>query len=97
MHQLLFDGELGYELAAVNGRYPHLASFYYRPDTFGWPDLTPPADVSRYLAETMPGLNGGRVDERFVVYDQPLGLIFKNNGRLSAAEMSKLFEKPAAK
>ncbi|MFO7682356.1 MAG: phospholipid carrier-dependent glycosyltransferase [Chloroflexota bacterium] len=92
VHQLLFDGDLGYELVMVNGRSPHLASFYYRPDTFGWPGLTPPAGVSRYLAETMPGLNGGRVDESFVVYDQPLVLIFRNNGRLSAEEMRGLFE-----
>ncbi|MFO7679483.1 MAG: hypothetical protein R6X34_05480, partial [Chloroflexota bacterium] len=86
-----------YELVMVNGRSPRLASFYYRPDTFGWPGLTPPAGVSRYLAETMPGLNGGRVDESFVVYDQPLVMIFRNNGRLSAAEMSELFENPGTK
>ncbi len=44
-HQLLFDGELGYELVWVNGRYPHLANLFYRPDTFGWPGLTPPEGV----------------------------------------------------
>ncbi|MBE2221163.1 MAG: phospholipid carrier-dependent glycosyltransferase [Anaerolineae bacterium] len=91
-HQLLFDGTLGYELVWVNGSYPHLGSFFYRPDTFGWPGLTPPEGVARYLAESMPGLNGGRVDESFVVYDQPLTLIFKNTGRLTAEEMGVMFE-----
>jgi hypothetical protein len=91
-HQLLFDGMLGYELVWVNGRYPHFANLHYRPDTFGWPGLTPPTEVRRYLAEAMPGLNGGRVDESFVVYDQPLVLIFRNVGGLSAAEMGEMFE-----
>jgi hypothetical protein len=76
----------------VNGRSPHLSAFYYRPDTFSWPGLEPPEAVWRYLAEVMPGLNGGRVDESFVVYDQPLVLVFRNNGRLSAEEMRGLFE-----
>ncbi|MBK8984743.1 MAG: glycosyltransferase family 39 protein [Chloroflexi bacterium] len=93
-HQMLLDGRLGYELVWVNGRYPHLASVYYRPDTFGWPGLQPPDMAARYLADAMPGLNGGRVDESFVVYDQPLTLIFRNNGRLSAAEMAQLFSPP---
>jgi 4-amino-4-deoxy-L-arabinose transferase-like glycosyltransferase len=90
-HQMLLDGRLGYELVWVNGRYPHIGPVFYRPDTFGWPGLTSPEGVSRYLAEVMPGLNGGRVDESFVVYDQPLTMIFRNNGRLSAAEMGLLF------
>ncbi|MCA9872274.1 MAG: phospholipid carrier-dependent glycosyltransferase, partial [Anaerolineales bacterium] len=93
-HQLLLDGRLGYDLVSVNGRYPHLFLIFYRPDTFGWPGLTPPEGVEGYLAAEMPGLIGGRVDESFVVYDQPLTMIFKNNGRLSAAEMERLFTVP---
>ena len=93
-HHLLLDGSLGYELVWVNGRYPHLFAIFYRPDTFGWPGLTPPDGVSAYLAESMPGLNGGRVDESFVVYDQPLTMIFRNDGRLSAAEMGEMFARP---
>lgn len=91
-HQLLFNGALGYELVWANGRYPHLANISYRPDTFGWPGLTPPTGIDTYFNETMPGVSGGRVDESFVVYDQPLTLIFKNAGRLSAAEMGERFE-----
>ncbi|PIE81187.1 MAG: hypothetical protein CSA11_05290 [Chloroflexi bacterium] len=91
-HQLLFDGDLGYELVWVNGRYPQLGSAFYRPDTFGWPGLTPPDELSAYLQTNMPGIDGGRVDESFVVYDQPLTLIFKNVAHLSAAEMANLFQ-----
>jgi len=90
-HQLLFDGELGYELVWVNGRYPNLFQHYYLPDTFGWPGLTPPEGVERYLDESMPGFNGVRVDESFVVYDQPLTMIFRNVGRKTADEMSEYF------
>ena len=90
-HQLLFDGELGYELVWVNGRYPNLFQRYYRPDTFGWPGLTSPEGVGRYMDESMPGFNGGRVDESFVVYDQPLTMIFRNVGQKTADEMSEYF------
>ncbi|MCZ7668077.1 MAG: hypothetical protein M5U34_13230 [Chloroflexi bacterium] len=88
----MFDGALGYELVWVNGSYPHLDSFFYRPDTFGWPGLTPPEGVSGYLAEAMPGLSGGWVDESFVVYDQPLTLIFRNVEGLTVEDMEILFE-----
>jgi hypothetical protein len=90
-HQLLFDGALGYELVTVNGRYPHLSQLYYRPDTFGWPDLTPPQRLSAYLETEMPGISGGRVDESFVVYDQPLTLIFRNVENKTTEEMRAYF------
>jgi hypothetical protein len=40
----------------------------------------------------MSGLIGGRVDESFVVYDQPLTLIFKNVEGKTAVEMGEKFE-----
>ncbi len=89
-HQLLFDGVLGYELVAVYGRFPHIGSFYIEPDTFGWPGLTPPTAVTAYLAQ-FPGLTWGRVDESFVVYDQPLTMIWQNAAHKSVAELEALF------
>jgi hypothetical protein len=85
-HQSLFSGSLGYEVAAVYGRFPNLLGFYLKPDTFSWPELRPPVEVADYLAG-FPGLNWGRSDESFTVYDQPLTIIFRNVGRLSAEEM----------
>lgn len=91
-HQLLFDGSLGYEPVFVNGRSPHLADFHLWPDRFGWPDLQPPVALVDYLNDKLPGLNGGRADESFTVYDQPLTMIFENRGRLTAEEMKQSFE-----
>jgi 4-amino-4-deoxy-L-arabinose transferase-like glycosyltransferase len=85
-HQLLFDGRLGYEPVWVGGRMPRLLGVTLLPDTFGWPRLTPPAAVADYL-QRGPTISFGRVDESFVVYDQPLTMIFRNVGRLSVEEM----------
>lgn len=90
-HQLLFDGSLGYEPVFVAGRAPNLAGFYFKPDPFAWPGLTPPPLVTDTLAE-MPGLNGGRFDESFTVYDQPLVIVFRNVAQRSPAEMRIHFE-----
>lgn len=89
-HQLLFDGELGYEPVWVGGRAPRLFGVTIRPDTFAWPGLTPPAAVEASLRDG-PALSFGRVDESFVVYDQPLTMIFHNTGRLTADEMRAVF------
>lgn len=89
-HQLLFDGSLGYEPVWVGGRYPNLFGFYLKPDSFGWPGLESPGAVEEFLT-SLPGLNGGRADESFTVYDQPLTIIFRNTGDLTAEEMRLFF------
>ncbi len=89
-HQLLFDGSLGYEAVAVYGRFPNLFGIYLQPDTFGWPHLRPPAPVADYLAD-MPGIRWGRADESFLVYDQPLVVIFENVEKLTTGEMMARF------
>ena len=93
-HQLLFDGQLGYEPVWVGGRAPRLFGVTLWPDTFGWPELTPPAAVMEYLGRG-PTLSFGRVDESFVVYDQPLTVIFRNTGKLTAEEMRAQFSDPS--
>ncbi|MCB9007415.1 MAG: glycosyltransferase family 39 protein [Ardenticatenaceae bacterium] len=89
-HELLFSGELGYEPVFVAGRFPTLFGWQLRPDTFGWPNLQPPDLVQSYLAE-QPGINLGRADESFIVYDQPLTIIFENVERKTAVEMQAQF------
>lgn len=91
-HQLLFDGALGYELVAVYGRFPRIANFYIKPETFVWPGLAPPTAVTAYLG-SFPGLTWGRADESFTVYDQPLTMIWQNVGRKTAAEFERAFVK----
>jgi hypothetical protein len=90
-HQLLFDGQLGYEPVAVFGRFPHLGNVHLIPDYFGWPGLSPPTAVADYL-DQHPGLRLGRADESFTVYDQPLTIIFRKVEPLSVEEMLELFE-----
>jgi hypothetical protein len=90
-YHLLFDGTLGFEVVYSGSRYPGLFDFHLKPDTFSWPDLNIPQPVTDYL-DTVPGLNGGRVDESFTVYDQPLVIVFRNVERLSVEEMAEMFE-----
>ncbi|MCB8926643.1 MAG: phospholipid carrier-dependent glycosyltransferase [Ardenticatenaceae bacterium] len=92
-HALLFSGALGYEPVFVAGRYPTLFGWQLRPDTFGWPNVTPPPLVQSYQ-ESQPGLNWGRADESFIVYDQPLTIIFENVERKTAVELQALFTIP---
>ena len=86
----MFAGRLGYKLVAVYGRFPHLGPVYLKPDTFGWPGLTPPTAVTTYL-DSFPGLSLGRADESFLVYDQPLTMVWQNVSHQSAAEMAAQF------
>jgi hypothetical protein len=89
-YPLLFDGRLGFDIIYVGTRMPNLLGFSLRPDTFSWPGLGENPVVERYFEEKR-AWNGGRFDESFTVYDQPLVIIFKNNGNLSMEEMVSLF------
>ncbi len=89
-HQLLFDGSLGYELVWVGDRTPNLFGLSLRADTFGWPDLRPPNAVTEYF-EAKSGLSLGRADESFIVYDQPLTMIFRNTGERTPEQMREAF------
>jgi hypothetical protein len=90
-YRLLFDGQLGFEVAYVGTRMPNLFGLHLTPDTFGWPNLNVPAEVEQYLAE-QSGLALGRFDESFTVYDQPLVIIFRNTGRLSPEQLNERFQ-----
>ena len=91
-HQLLLDGKLGYEPVLVVDRAPNLAGVYWRADTFGWPGLRPSPAITAYLNQ-FHNINGGRADESFIVYDQPLTILFENTGKLTAEEMLALFQR----
>jgi hypothetical protein len=89
-YQMLFDGRLGYEIEYAGTRTPNLFGIYLKPDSFSWPGLETPQPILDYF-DSLPGISGGRFDESFTVYDQPLVIILKNTEKLSAAEMSELF------
>jgi hypothetical protein len=92
-YQLLFDGNLGYELMYTAMRSPNLLGNYVKPDSFRYPELEPPTEVSDYL-NGLKGFSLGRFDESFTVYDQPLVMIFENRGNMSAEKMETLFRLP---
>ncbi|MGW8318008.1 MAG: ArnT family glycosyltransferase [Candidatus Promineifilaceae bacterium] len=92
-YPLLFDGSLGFKVAYVGTRTPNLFGLHIKPDSFTWPGLEPPTAVSEYL-QSLPGVNWGRFDESFTVYDQPLVIIFQNEGHLTAEQMADLFTVP---
>ena len=81
-HQLLFDGELGYEVVFVQDRTPRIFGIHLLPDAFSWPRLRPPERVEAYFNERNQ-LMVVRADESFTVYDQPLVVVFRNTGNLS--------------
>jgi hypothetical protein len=82
---------LGYEPVYVTSRAPHLFGLYLIPDRFSWPDLQPPALVTEQLF-AHPTISFGRADESFIVYDQPLTMIFRNVGELTDGQMRQQFE-----
>ncbi len=89
-YPLLFEGELGFEVTYVGTRTPNLFGIHLKPDNFSWPGLTPPDRVEDYM-EGLTGINLGRFDESFTVYDQPFVIVLENTKRLSAEEMLALF------
>ena len=90
-HQLLFNGDLGFELAYVATRNPRLGDVRLFADRFLAAGIDPPAGVTAYL-EAIPRLDFGRADESFLVYDQPLVMLFRNTGHLTAEEMLARFD-----
>lgn len=90
-YPLLFDGSLGYEPVFVVGRSPNLAGIHLYSDTFAKAGLVVPEMVQEWDT-AVPHINLGPADESFLVYDQPLTIIFENVERKSADEMRTLFE-----
>jgi hypothetical protein len=92
-YDMLFDGTLGYELAYITNRSPVINGVHLQPDMFSWAEVEPPRFTEQYF-EAQGGINWGRVDESFTVYDSALVLIFENKDRLSAETMRDLFVDP---
>lgn len=90
-YKMLFDGQLGFEVAYVVSRYPNLLGVTLIPDSFRWPGLTAPPSVEAYLSQGSE-LPMGRFDESFTVYDQPLVIIFQNKDKLSTQQLLEQFQ-----
>ena len=90
-HQLLFGGDLGFNVVYVNSRFPRLGPLSFGSNPFDWPRLQPPAKVGAYLADNLT-LNLGRLDESLTVYDQPLAIVLANQDHLTPPEMLQQFD-----
>lgn len=90
-YRLLFEGQLGFDIAYVGSRFPNLFGIYLKPDSFSWTGLESPSEVIDYL-DSFPGPNWGRFDESFTVYDQPMVIILQNKAHMTADEMKALFD-----
>lgn len=89
-YELLMGERLGFELIYYTAVYPKFLGISLVDDTFSDPRLPRP----RLLAEKeskQPGLNLGRADESFTVYDHPKPLVFKKTRQLSRQEILALF------
>jgi YYY domain-containing protein len=85
-YHALFEGRLGYTLEAAFARYPALAGVAFTHDPFTRAGVAAPA--------SLPGLDPpvalrlGWADENVTNYDRPLVLVWRNTGRLSAAQVT---------
>ncbi len=103
-YRLLFSKQLGYTLANVETSYPSLFGVAFADDTLGRPNLP---SVGNWVGYDLPStlqthnaprfqLNLGYADESFSVYDHPKVLIYRNTGRLDAAEIRRRIEGDAS-
>ncbi|MDO8490622.1 MAG: DUF2298 domain-containing protein, partial [Dehalococcoidia bacterium] len=89
-YQLLFSGQLGFELADASASYPNLFGVTLVDDTFARPGLPAPAGLDSFLPQSPITLNLGYADESFTVYDHPKVMLFKNVNHLTAAQVQQM-------
>lgn len=75
-YEMLFSGELGFELVHFSEAYPSFLGLTMFEDTFTRPDLPMP-DALMAHRPTPFEINGGFADESFSAYDHPLVMVFK--------------------
>ena len=75
-YDLLFSGQLGFDLVHWESSYPNLLGVSIADDTFGRPGLARPPPMTGY-GQTRFTMDWGFADESFTVYDHPLILVFQ--------------------
>ena len=90
-YELLFAGQLGYEIRLVETAYPNLLGVGLVDDTFGRAGLPEPP-ASREQADFPLALRLGYADESFTVYDHPKVLVLENVGRLDASQIEEMLK-----
>ena len=90
-YNLLFAGQLGYDIRLVEASYPNLLGVGLVDDTFGRAGLSEPP-ASRDQADFPFTLQLGYADESFTVYDHPKVFVLENVGRLDASQIEEMLE-----
>ena len=75
-YQLLFDGDLGFEVERVGQAYPNFLGVSFVNDTFARPGLTPPQKLTS-INPTPLTINLGYADDSYVNYEHPMTILFK--------------------
>ena len=75
-HELLFSGELGFEMVFCASSYPSLLGVTYVDDTFSRSNLPAPEGIEMCSPDGVV-INMGYADETFTVFDHPLSMVFK--------------------
>ncbi len=88
-YELLFQERLGFRLAHWEGTDMEVLGLRLVENPFARPGLPVPAAIAstweRAGAFVLPG-----ADESWTVYDRPLVMVFRNEGRLSAQEIQSV-------
>jgi hypothetical protein len=82
-YRALFSGDIGYVIDRTFSRYPHSFSIALIDDPLLWPDLPAPGNMWPENAIRM-----GRADESYSVYDHPLVVVFRNEARFTAEQIT---------
>ncbi|MBM3944626.1 MAG: phospholipid carrier-dependent glycosyltransferase, partial [SAR202 cluster bacterium] len=90
-YDLLFSGELGYELVRYETSYPRLWGVSFVDDTFNRPGVVTPGPLRNYKPSPV-SLRLGFADESFTVYDHPKVLIFRNVAHHDASSLYNIIE-----
>tara|TARA_B100000686_G_scaffold41137_1_gene42524 strand:- start:10433 stop:14986 length:4554 start_codon:yes stop_codon:yes gene_type:complete len=90
-YQLLFSGQLGYQLATHETAYPNLAGITLIHDSFSRPGLAVPKSFEGFNNSGI-SVNLGHSDESFSVYDHPTILIFINSQKYDSNTIRQLID-----
>jgi hypothetical protein len=92
-YRSLFDGRLGFDLAAFARDDPRLAGLVLADDPLEGTGLAAPPTLAAYFRQ--PGvLDWGRADESFSVYDHPMPLVFTKTRALSSDQIRAVLTSP---
>jgi YYY domain-containing protein len=92
-YNLLFSGQLGFDLVHFETSYPRLPGVAFLNDTFNRPDLPTPVALQTYKPEPI-SLDLGFADESFTVYDHPKVMVFQKTSDFNKAYYKALLDTP---